>query len=150
MTKRATPATRSARKPRRDWHATFLGALEGKGTVSAACKVAGISRSTAYRERQRDEDFAVAWADVESKVTDLLEHKALEVALGGDVRMLEFLLKARRPSLYRDTARVEHTGANGGPVKVANSDLSNLDPEEKRALLALLEKAGEADAPAVG
>lgn len=37
---------------------------------------------------------------------------------------------------------VEHTGADGGPMEVS-SDLSRLSIEEKRALLALLEKAGE-------
>lgn len=37
---------------------------------------------------------------------------------------------------------VEHTGAHGGPVEVT-TDLSRLDVGEKRALLALLEKAGE-------
>jgi hypothetical protein len=29
-----------------------------------------------------------------------------------------FILKARRPKVYRDNARIEHTGPGGGPVQV--------------------------------
>jgi hypothetical protein len=40
----------------------FLEAFEREGMVSRACEVVGISRQTAYAERQRNEEFALAWA----------------------------------------------------------------------------------------
>jgi hypothetical protein len=115
----ATDATGTARKALHDWKPAFLQALEVEGTVFAACHNAGICRSTAYRMRQRDEQFALQWADVESKVTDKLERKAVELALGGDTKMLEFLLKARRPDTYRENMRLEQTiqvTTNGGAM----------------------------------
>lgn len=110
MSATKSPAQRARGKTRRDWKPLFLKALDEEGTVSAACLNAGIDRSTAYRARQQDEDFAIAWADTEAIVTDKLERKAVSLALGGDTRMLEFLLKARRPEAYRDNVRVEHSG----------------------------------------
>lgn len=135
----ATDAPANARKPLRDWTPAFLTALGDEGTVFAACHNAGVSRSTAYRARQRDEAFALAWADVESTVTDKLERKAVELALAGDVKLLEFLLKARRPDLYRDSVRsdvkvtVKHTDALVADPKLA---------EEGRGLLRRAAGAG--------
>lgn len=96
----------------RNWKPEFLQALEDTGTVVQACRVAGISRRGAYDARQSDEAFALAWADVDAKVTDTLERVAVHRAINGSDRLLEFLLKARRPDLYREnTVRVEHSGS---------------------------------------
>ncbi len=138
-----TNRTGSARgKARRDWRPAFLKALAEHGTVCRACKVAGISRSTAYREQQRDEAFALLWYDVEHEVTDAIEQKAVELALDGDTRMIEFLLKARAPEKYRERYEVKHAGSIKQTHEV---DLARLSTPEKRALLDLIEKA--ADAP---
>lgn len=133
-----TNGTPSARKPLREWRDAFLTALAQEGTVCAACRNAGISRTHAYRARQQDESFAVAWADVESTVTDKLESKAVELALAGEVKLLEFLLKARRPDVYREHTKVEHAGR---VTQFHEVDLSRLDADEKRDMLALVEKA---------
>lgn len=108
----ATKVTPSARKKtrRRDWRPLFLNAIATEGTVKQACAVAGISRQHAYRERQANEEFAIAWHDAIEDLVDGLERKAVEVALTGDTRMLEFLLKAHRPERYRENVHVEHTG----------------------------------------
>jgi hypothetical protein len=60
---------RTSRTPRRartrataDWAPAFLAALRDTGMVSAACEAAGVGRQTVYDRRQRDEQFAVAWA----------------------------------------------------------------------------------------
>jgi hypothetical protein len=76
-----------ARKPRRrgDWRPAFLAAFEQTGVVAYACEQAGIDRSTAYKERQRNEDFAVAWADAEERGVELLEAEARRrAAIGVD------------------------------------------------------------------
>jgi len=94
-----------ARKARRDWRPAFLAAFAEAGSVATACRAAGINRSTVYRERQRDEQFAVAWADTEEGVTDMLEAEALRRAMDGSDRLLMVLLRARRPEVYREGAR---------------------------------------------
>lgn len=123
----------------------FLAAFEETGMVSRACEIVGIARQTAYAERQRNEDFAVAWADVEERTTETMEREAYRRAVEGitepvvsagkhvtDVqsysdRLLEFMLKARRPERYRDRVDVNHSGKVEKRVKV---DLSKLDDEQ--------------------
>lgn len=129
----------NARKPLREWREAFLKALAEEGTVSAACRNAGISRNHAYRTRQQDEGFALAWADVESTVTDKLERKAVELALDGEVKLLEFLLKARRPDVYRESVRVQ------SDVKISHGAALVTDPklaEDSRGLLRRAAGAG--------
>jgi hypothetical protein len=41
-----------------------------------ACKAAAIGARTAYDERQRNEEFALAWADVIDESTDELEQES--------------------------------------------------------------------------
>lgn len=136
----ATKATSQRAKPkeRRNWRPIFLAALETEGTVWAACVTAKINRSTAYRERQRNEQFALDWADVESKVTDTLEREAVRRALEGSDRMLEFLLKARAPDKYRENVKVEHAGTleTREAVQIPN------DPDRQHKVAALLASAG--------
>lgn len=73
------PARAPARacKPRRDWRRRFLDGFKRTGTVTGGCAYAGIHRSSAYRERQRSEKFALAWSDIEDEVTDRLEATTL-------------------------------------------------------------------------
>jgi len=99
-----------ARKARRDWRPAFLAAFAEAGSVATACRAAGINRSTVYRERQRNEEFALAWADTEEGVTDMLEAEALRRAMEDSDRLLIMLLRARRPAVYREGVRVEHAG----------------------------------------
>jgi hypothetical protein len=146
VTAGATKATLSARararKPRRDWRPAFLKGFAKAGTVTGGCEKAHVARTTAYRERQRDEKFALAWADVEAGVTLQLESRAVELALGGDVRLIEFLLKARKPDVYREHHQVELAGPDGGPVKLEPlGDLSKLSDRELTALQRLLTRA---------
>jgi hypothetical protein len=105
----------------------FLETLAATGNVSAAARAAAVARSTCYRSRQVDPDFAEAWADAAEEAVDQLEAEARRRALEGverplvgagklirdddgkvvmvreyNDRLLEFLLKAHRPEKYRD------------------------------------------------
>jgi hypothetical protein len=141
---KATPSARArARKPRRDWRPAFLSGFAKTGTVTGGCAHAGIHRSSAYRERQRDESFALKWADLEEEVTDRLESTALLLALKGEVRLIEFLLKARRPDVYREHHQVELTGADAGPVQLDGLGL-DLDKLDDRDLASLQRISGRA------
>lgn len=130
-------ARRSGPK-RHDWRPHFLDALRDTGIVTDACRVAGVARSTAYEERQRNEEFALAWHDIEEETTERMEREARRRAAEGVEKpvfqggqevgrireysdtLLIFMLKARRPEVYRETTRHEHTGANGGPITFAD------------------------------
>lgn len=121
---RRTNRTTSARDIN-DWRPVFLAELAKEGTVYAACKNAGIGRTTAYDERHRNTEFATAWNDVEATVTDKLERRAVELALAGDGHLLMHLLKARRREVYGDASRVEvqHTGRiEIAPVEVPDTN----------------------------
>jgi hypothetical protein len=60
----------------------FLDALAQKGSVRAACAVAGVSANTAYKARRRDTLFAAAWGAAlvlaRDHVADVLGCRALD------------------------------------------------------------------------
>lgn len=146
-------------KPARDeaWDRdAFLAAFDEHLMVSKACEVVGIHRSTAYLERQRNESFAVAWADVEERTVERLESEMFRRAHDGVEKMvvsagkrlgverqysdtlLMFALKAKRPDRYRENVKVEHAGAIRSDVRI---DLSKLDDADLDALERISEKA---------
>ena len=114
----------------------FLAAFAEHATVAAAAKVADVGRRTHYDWLEADEAYAARFTDVEEGVTEALEAEARRRAQHGvdepvhyqgkkvdTIRrysdtLLIFLLKARRPEMYRE--RVDHslTGPNGGPLVV--------------------------------
>lgn len=108
MTRCRTDRTLSARTPkrRRNWQPAFLEALEKGHTVAGACKAANVGRTTAYEARQRDEEFAAAWRDLEQHATEVLEGEAHRRAMNGSDKLMMFLLRARRPEVYRDRGQV--------------------------------------------
>lgn len=119
---------RTSRTRKRDWKPAFLAAFEETGMITRACELAGVGRTTAYEARQRDEDFALAWADADERATEAMERELYRRAVEGidkpvyqggkkvgTIReysdtLLIFGLKARRPEKYRDNVKVEHTG----------------------------------------
>lgn len=105
------------------WRGRFLWALVRTGRTATACRHAGVSRTTAYRYRNCDPEFAELWRKAEEAAARGLEAKshvltepageseeaaeglegtARKLALGGNTQMLMFLLKARHPERYRD------------------------------------------------
>ena len=110
---------------KREWKAAFITALAEAGTVTEACRVAGIGRTAAYRARQQDEAFALQWADVEEQGTELLEKVAVQRAVDGSDTLMIFLLKSRRPQKYRENVKIEH----GGEIR---TDLDELTRDQLR------------------
>lgn len=136
---------RARRTPEKDREA-WLEAFRVAGTVTGACKRTGIGRRTVYDWRQKHEDFALAWADVEEETTERMEREAIRRGMEGfesDVyhqgqvvgterkysdTLLIFMLKARRPEKYRDNVHVQH----GGKVdlNVTVDELKRMGPDE--------------------
>lgn len=112
----------------------FLKMLRNGFTIRAACDLVKKSRSAMYRWKREDPQFSEQWDEAEEDGTDLLEEEAIrrgrdgvpkDVYYQGDVvgvetmysdRMLEVMLRARRPEKF-NTTRTELTGARGGPVQ---------------------------------
>ena len=121
---------------------------------SKACRIAGLSRSAAYDRRARDQEFADTWDQAIRDGEELLLDEALRRAVDGitepvvsagkyvcDVtrysdRLLEVLLKARLPAMFRERYDVRQT------VKQEHRlDLSQLSNEELEVLQSILDKA---------
>lgn len=88
-TKRAAATPRAKAKPRAKpkqgaWKAVFLKALEESGGhVGEACRATRVSRTNAYAERKRDEEFAIAWDDAVEYTIDSIQATSQLLALHG-------------------------------------------------------------------
>jgi hypothetical protein len=100
----------------------FLDALSETANVTAACERVGISRRAIYEWREEDPDFVAAWERALNLGTDALEDEAVRRGREGTVKpvfykgeecggvreysdtLLIFMLKARRPEKFRDSA----------------------------------------------
>ena len=98
----------------------FLKALAKVGNVSAAAKMAGVTRQSAYAWR-KDDAFKVRWEDAIDEAIDGLEYELLKRAASGkkpsDV-LLMFALKGLKPEKYRDNHTHRLQGADGGGLVV--------------------------------
>lgn len=122
----------------------FLKALTETPNVSRACRLAKISRVTAYNHRKEDEAFAAAWDEALEEGVDGLVESAWRRAKKGDTALTIFLLKAHRPEMYRETVRTEHSGPDGGPIRVSKaSDLS----DDELARIAAGGRGGTSETP---
>jgi hypothetical protein len=120
--------------------AAFCAALAETGMVSRACKAVDISRVTAYKWREEHPEFAEAWDKALKIGITALEDEAHRRAFSGweepvfhhghqcgsiqkySDTLAIFLLKAHAPQKYRDNYRMELTGADGGPVRITDTE----------------------------
>jgi hypothetical protein len=94
----------------------FLQLLRMGASVGDAAKGAGVCRKTAYNRRAEDPAFAAAWDDAVEVGTDRAETVLAECALKARTdpkyqTSLIFLLKNRRPHVWRDVHDLRHTGS---------------------------------------
>jgi hypothetical protein len=136
--------TDSAPKRRREWRPAFLAAFASTGNVLLSAKAAGIDRNLPYLERRKNPTFAAAWEQAEEDSVQLLEAEARRRAMSVSDTLLIFLLKSRRPAVYRDNARVELTGAAGGPIQT-HQVLAGMDDHERTALRKLIDEVLEGE-----
>jgi hypothetical protein len=95
----------------RPWMLLFLQGLTRTGMVAAACRLAGISRQTAYVHRASDEVFRLAWFETTEAVADVIEAALVRRAIGSDTIAAIFLLKCLRPDVYSDRVELRHVGS---------------------------------------
>ena len=89
---------------------------EQKCNASHTRQILGLGRHTFERWMERYPKFAAAVLEIEEAMIDDVEVVAVENALVGKQRAIEFFLLNRRRNKYRNTQRNEITGADGGPV----------------------------------
>lgn len=105
-----------------DGRARFLELLTKTFSVTAAAEGSGLERGYLYRLRKSDPEFAAEWDAAISKAIDGLEAAAYKRAAQTSDTLLIFLLKTRRPDLYRDRQDVTTTSIT--------VDYSNLTDEQ--------------------
>lgn len=120
--------------------AAFIAALREEPNVTRAITLAGIGRSTVYEWRDHDPAFAALWHEAEEAGTDHLEAAAMRRALDTSDTLAIFLLKARRPAMYRDSYTVQHQHSGSVDVQV-------LPSPELTSVIALLQEAGALSLP---
>lgn len=106
----------------------FLDNLSMNGNITLAARAAGWKYPTiAERHREDDEQFAEAWLDALTQATDAMEYEARRRAMEGwdepvfylgeqvgtvrkySDKLLEMMLKAHRPSRFREIQQSEST-----------------------------------------
>jgi hypothetical protein len=113
--------------PAADWSPAFLAALRNSANVRYSCEKAGIGRRTAYDRKEKDKDFANAWADALEDACDALEAVATTRARESSDVLMIFLLKAHRPEKFRENVNVK---LNGPAFKVYGFDPATPSQED--------------------
>lgn len=92
---------------RNNWDQAFLAALADTGVLSAAAELASVERTTVWRRRQNDPEFAKACEEALKLAADALEQEARRRALEG----------AQEPVIYQgQPTYVYETDEAGYPV----------------------------------
>lgn len=137
----------------------FLDAYEIYGTVLKACEVAKVPRSEHYRwlknpryaDRFRDaEEHSVQALETEARRRAMVGHDKPVFYKGEAVAQIRdfsdtlmiFLLKAKRPDIYRDRMVVERTAAHG--LSTHNPDSGLLTRVSRETLEKVLEEVTDA------
>jgi hypothetical protein len=89
--------------------AAFLAAYRMLGNVSRAADAAECDRSSHYRW-MKDPEYAAQFETAREEAIDRLEGEAINRAMHGSDRLMEFLLKGAKPEKYRENHKVEITG----------------------------------------
>ena len=92
-----------------DRRALFLRELMRSPVVGRAARQAGLALRDVYALKRADQRFSAAMDEAMSCAIDDIEQAAVDRALAKSDKLLEMLLKAKRPGEYRDTLKVEHS-----------------------------------------
>lgn len=80
----------------------FIKLLRQNITVISAAEAVGVTSKTPYNWYESDDDFAFAWDAAKELQTQDLEKALYNRAMVDDTVAAIFLLKARRPEVYRE------------------------------------------------
>jgi hypothetical protein len=135
-----------------DWAPAFLGALLQGDHVRDSALVAGVHVSVPYERRKHNAEFAAAWKEAQDIGTEALEAEATRRAFHGTLkpvfhkgeecgyireysdRLIEFLLRGRKPEVYREKFQHEHSGRDGAPIPISVVRFLGHDDPDKAAV----------------
>ncbi|HXV81932.1 MAG TPA: hypothetical protein VEG60_18790 [Candidatus Binatia bacterium] len=83
------------KNPRADageWIPAFLATLATTANIYLACRQAGITRKTAYKWKEENEEFAARWKDAMEDACDILEWDGRRRARASSDKLLMYLL----------------------------------------------------------
>ena len=110
----------------------FLEILSQGYSQTAACKAAGVSVTAMCEQRERNPEFAAAFAQAYEAGSDNLEDHVLKIGIKKDNPVpLFFLLKGRRPEKYKEGPLLN---INAGQVAFVNA-MQRLEQPETRKLI---------------
>lgn len=89
--------------------------------MQIAAQYAGVPYRTVSTWRARDPVFLAMLEQAAELRTQALEQEAWRRAFAGSDRLMEFMLRAARPAVYRETRTLELTGPNGSPLELGDS-----------------------------
>lgn len=112
--------------------ATFLLFLSEGNTVTLAARAIGVSRQAAYQYRDNDPEFRQLWDNAIEEGIDTLENEAITRAKKSSDLLLIFLLKAKRPDVYRDQIEINVNWRN---------ELKQVGVDPEQHLQALIDQA---------
>lgn len=110
------------------WQDPFLRALRLSGNIKLSCQAAGVGRAWIYKYKNSHPAFAAQWEDAEADAIDVLEAEARRRALTTSDLLLIFLLKARKPEMYRERYDVR-VDTNAQPAQHLHLHGENLAQE---------------------
>lgn len=125
------------------WQDAFLEEFRKSFSLAKAALVAGVSRPTVYKYLRQDADFKQRYDDAKADAIDDLQESSFERAKNGTKQIRTFYDKqgnvasesitiqhetaltikyheAYLPE-FRPPTRIEHTGANGGPIELEHT-----------------------------
>lgn len=110
--------------------------------VTAAARKSGVDRKTWYNLRRADPAFAQEWDDAIVLGVEALEDEVIRRGRYGVTRsvyyrgkavgeirefsdaLLMFGLKGRKPEMYRDNYKIEHSGPGGRPIETVAATIA--------------------------
>ena len=107
------------------WKRPFLAAFANSGHIRASALAAGVNRQHVYTTLHKDAAFRAEFDEAKEESIELLEATLRQMALGGNVTALIFLLKSLDPATYHDRVQVAQARASNPVELIATMKLSD-------------------------
>lgn len=99
----------------------FIRVYVDTGDIAQARDSIGITASMYNEEIERNPDFRTQVEEAEPKANQILEERAIQMALRGNDKILTLVLKAKRPEQYGDKIKIEQNTN----VRLSDDQLNN-------------------------
>ena len=90
-----------------DKRVKFLTVFVDTGDIAMARDAIGLTPSQMHKELEVNQDFATRYEQAAALAHNVLEERAIQLALSGNDKLLVRVLAARKPDLYRESVKVD-------------------------------------------